>query len=218
MTRDWIWGWVAALPSLIVAFLAIKSTSLYSESPSIAISLAMASATTISTYLLWMKNRQSLLKIRQSGGNIELIIRPIDAFWRAISTFVVIADTIILVYLLTDGVIAIDWSLVVALLAIVSTGILWIQDRNSLKRINQSDGDIASIIARIDGFWETAVLAAAILGTSMLWSLVFERQAAVEWSVIIVIGLFSYLWSLGDTAYRGPVTKIGGESAKPADN
>ncbi|HEX8449572.1 MAG TPA: hypothetical protein VF652_08275, partial [Allosphingosinicella sp.] len=208
MTRDWIWGWVAALPSLIVAFLAIKSTSLYSESPSIAISLAMASATTISTYLLWMKNRQSLLKIRQSGGNIELIIRPIDAFWRAISTFVVIADTIILVYLLTDGVIAIDWSLVVALLAIVSTGILWIQDRNSLKRINQSDGDIASIIARIDGFWETAVLAAAILGTSMLWSLVFERQAAVEWSVIIVIGLFSYLWSLGDTAYRGPVTKI----------
>lgn len=202
MTRDWIWGWVAALPSLIAAFLAIKLTSLYSESPSIAVGLALTLATAISTCLLWMKNRQSLLKIRQSGGDIELVIRPIDAFWRAIITFVAIADTIILAYLVIEGIIAIDWSLLLALVTIVSVGILWIQDRNSLKTVNQSNGDIASIITRIDGFWGTAIFSAAIFGTSMLWSLVIEGRVAVEWLIIIVIGLVSYLWSLQDTAYK----------------
>lgn len=203
MRRDWIWGWVAALPSIIVAFLAIKSAGLYSESPYIAVGLALALATGISTGMLWIKNRHSLRKIIQSEGDVELVIRPIDAFSRAAILFVAILDTIILARLVIEWPVVAEWRLALALVTTISTGILWIKDRHSLLKVNQSGGAIERIIARIDGFWETAIFFTAILGTIILWSLVIEGRVVVEWGLgIIVIGLVSYLWSLQDTAYK----------------
>lgn len=204
MRRDWIWGWVAALPAIIVAFLAIKSTGLYSENRSIAVGAALALATTIATGMLWMRNRHSLLKIKQSGGDIELVIRPIGAFWRALILFVAILDTIILARLVIERPVVAKWSLAPALVSIISVGILFIKDRQSFPREKQSSGDIESVIAGIDRFWETAILAAAIFGTSVLFTLVSEGLVVIEWLVIIVIGLAAYLWSLRDTAYKRP--------------
>ncbi|HEX8127232.1 MAG TPA: hypothetical protein VF548_16775 [Allosphingosinicella sp.] len=142
MNRDWIWGWAAALPSTIVALLAIKSTELYLESPYIAVGWALALATTISTGMLWIKNRHSLRKIIQSGGDVQLVIRPVDALTSAAALSIAILNTIILAYLVIQGPAVAGWSLALALVTTISAGIICIKDRQGLARVNHSSNEI----------------------------------------------------------------------------
>jgi hypothetical protein len=108
MRRDWIWGWIAVLPSLIVAFVAVKSIGFVPGRPWISVGLVLALAMAIWTGMLWMKNRHSIQKIKRSGGEIEFLLRPSDALVEAAILFPLLVGTVILIRLAFNGQI-VDW-------------------------------------------------------------------------------------------------------------
>ena len=103
MRRDWIWGWAAVLPALLVAFVVLEVTGLlHTASEWVATGSAMAIVGSIATGVLWIRNRRSIQRARQCGRDVELIIRPVDALASAAFLFPTIFGAMTLVRLLFD--------------------------------------------------------------------------------------------------------------------
>jgi hypothetical protein len=113
MKRDWIWAWVSGLPAMIIALIVAGSSGLLATSPWVAFSLIFAFAAGTATLILWWQNQRSLRKIERSGGEIELIIRPIDALGRILILFPTLFGAYVLMNLLIHGP-AIEWGQMIA--------------------------------------------------------------------------------------------------------
>ena len=119
MKRDWIWAWIAGVPAMVIAAISIKSAGKFTDSPWVAIGLASVFAMIVLTSILWLKNQSSIRKIRRSGGEIELIIRPGDALVRAPVLFLMIFGLNVLLRLLFTRP-AIEWGDVILYSAVMS--------------------------------------------------------------------------------------------------
>lgn len=112
MKRDWIWAWISAVPAMVIATIWIGSTGLFANAPWTATGLAFAFTMVVSTGILWLRNQRSIRKIRRSGGEIELVIRPGDALLRAVPLFLTMFGLNVLLRLLITGP-AIEWGQVI---------------------------------------------------------------------------------------------------------
>jgi len=113
MKRDWIWAWISGLPAVVITLVAFKSFGLFDQSPLLAVNLAFVSSAGIATAIVWQKNQRSIRRIKHSGGEIELIIRPIDALARTLILFPTLFGLYVLTRLLFIGP-AIDWGITIA--------------------------------------------------------------------------------------------------------
>jgi hypothetical protein len=119
MRRDWIWAWISAVPAMVIATIWIGSAGLLANAPWMGAGLVIAFTMIVSTGILWLRNQSSIRKIRRSGGEIELVIRPGDALLRAIPLFLTMFGLNVLLRLLITGP-AIEWGQVIFSSAVTS--------------------------------------------------------------------------------------------------
>jgi hypothetical protein len=119
MKSDWIWAWLGGLPAVIVAAIVIKSTGLSTGSPLMAALLMTTSAAIVAIGTLWLRNQSSIRRLRRSGGEVELIVRPVDALLRGALHFPTFFGVTVLLRLLIHGP-AIEWGQAIAFSGVLS--------------------------------------------------------------------------------------------------
>jgi len=112
MRRDWIWAWVGAVTAIVLTVVGIGSAGIFADSPGMAVSLMLVLTMICSTGIVWVANQNSLRKIKRSGGEIELVIRPADALARFATLFPFMFGVNVLLRLLVNGP-AMDWALLI---------------------------------------------------------------------------------------------------------
>ncbi|MBY8825029.1 hypothetical protein [Sphingomonas colocasiae] len=119
MKRDWIWAWPGGLAGLAIALLAMGRLGLRPESYGLTTTLLFGIVMAAATGAVWLKNRHSISAIRRAGGEIELVIRPVDAVLKALFRFPTAVGVFVLWFLLIDGRID-DWGKILLLSACAS--------------------------------------------------------------------------------------------------
>ena len=100
MKWDWIWAWVAALPALVISFVAVMRSGLVPERQAyVAVGLTFASTALVSTTILYFMNRRSIAKLTRAGRDVELVVRPVDAIFKALVTFPALFGVFVLSHL-----------------------------------------------------------------------------------------------------------------------
>lgn len=119
LKQDWIWGWIAAVPALGLAWVMLRSASFLPDSTWIAAASALAIAAIVSTSTLWVANRHSLSRLQREGGEVELIIRPGRAITKAVLLFPAVFSSCALLRFHIDAE-RIEWATVILLSAAVA--------------------------------------------------------------------------------------------------
>ncbi|MBO9711863.1 hypothetical protein [Sphingomonas sp.] len=122
MKRDWWWFWGALIPAAILAIglaAAFQSLELGETATMWAFMLTFA---VVPFAVLCLRNRASVRKIRNAGGNIEMLIRPWDALKRAAVMFPMMIGLHLLFWLVFP-IAPSDWGRVVVQSAVMSFAI-----------------------------------------------------------------------------------------------
>ena len=108
MRRDWIWGWISAVPALIAAMMLAERIGFLHDRPWLTVGFMLALVAIISTGTVWIANRRSLKTIERVGGEIEFLLRPVDALKKALVLFPAIVGVTVLIRLVIDSE-SIEW-------------------------------------------------------------------------------------------------------------
>jgi hypothetical protein len=79
MKRDWVWGVIVIVPAFLLSGYALAWIGLPPGGEWIGTALLFVLVAALCTGAMWLKNRHSIRKIRRAGGEIALMIRPLDA-------------------------------------------------------------------------------------------------------------------------------------------